>query len=449
MPALVEDQKFERYRINRWSGSGISGKTYEAEDTIALRKVALKLIHPWGVMPDAARRQFFRAMQSLSQVHHPYLTSLLDYGEHDGKLFAVRRYTTIGSLLSSEGRAWYQPPLPIDEALHYAHQLAQALDALHTHGCLHGSLTLSNIVITRGFRSGSETDFAPFLLSDAGFASFVRRFGQPQTLLLPITAAPEQLSRHETPASDQFALAVLLYFWLSGQMPYFGSTHAIENQKRTACIIPLRSLNPYVSMEQEAIIRRALAVHPGERFPSVLAFTGALLATLTAPTVAPAPEPEQIAAFIPESPQPPEVPERESEPVAAPIPATPLTATTQVDASAGQLVPTTAGEAGTSLPQPPRLAITAEGEEQRDINLDASDYTLGRAGADTIFLADSSVSRHHALLAYNAGRYTLSDQRSASGITVNGRKLTAEENYTLVDGDSISIGKYMILFRQG
>jgi len=62
MFALAVGQKFERYRVIRLLGSGLSGTTYEAEDIMLHRKVALKLIHPWSILPDSARRQFFRDM---------------------------------------------------------------------------------------------------------------------------------------------------------------------------------------------------------------------------------------------------------------------------------------------------------------------------------------------------------------------------------------------------
>ncbi len=284
MPALLENQRFERYRVVQYLGSGVSGESYEAEDTVLQRKVTLKLIHPWMILPDAARRQFFREMQGISLLNHPYLAAVLDYGEIDGRLYVVRRYVTSGSLLSSDGRLWFQPPLSISDAIHYGRQLAQALEYIHKRGCLHGTLTLSNILVLRGPNVDGEPGFAPFLLADVGLANFVRRFGQPQVQLLPITSAPEQLGKRVTPASDQFALAVILYFWLAGRPPYLGSPEEITHLKLTETITPLSSFNSHVTFEQESILRRALAVYPEERYPSILAFADALVATLIPPS---------------------------------------------------------------------------------------------------------------------------------------------------------------------
>ena len=284
MPALLENQRFERYRVVQYLGSGVSGESYEAEDTVLQRKATLKLIHPWMMLPDAARRQFFREMQGISLLNHPYVAAVLDYGEIDGRLYVVRRYVTSGSLLSSDGRLWFQPPFSISDAILYGHQLAQALEYIHKRGCLHGTLTLSNILVLRGPNVDGEPGFAPFLLADVGLANFVRRFGQPQVQLLPITSAPEQLGKRVTPASDQFALAVILYFWLTGHPPYLGSPEEITHLKLTETITPLSSFNSHVTFEQESILRRALAVYPEERYPSILAFADALVATLIPPS---------------------------------------------------------------------------------------------------------------------------------------------------------------------
>src|SRR6266568_1588957 len=284
MPALLENQRFERYRVVQYLGSGVSGESYEAEDTVLQRKATLKLIHPWMMLPDAARRQFFREMQGISLLNHPYVAAVLDYGEIDGRLYVVRRYVTSGSLLSSDGRLWFQPPFSISDAIHYGRQLAQTLEYIHKRGYLHGTLTLSNILVLRGPNVDGEPGFAPFLLADVGLANFVRRFGQPQVQLLPITSAPEQLGKRVTPASDQFALAVILYFWLAGRPPYLGSPEEITHLKLTETITPLSSFNSHVTFEQESILRRALAVYPEERYPSILAFADALVATLIPPS---------------------------------------------------------------------------------------------------------------------------------------------------------------------
>lgn len=276
MPILGDGQIFERYRIIRWLGSSSTGESYEAEDRMLLRKATLKLIHPWATLPDSARRQFFREMQGISSLNHPYLAAILDYGEIDGRLYVARRYVSSGSLLGTNGRLWYRPPLAVADAFAYAHQLAQVLQHIHQHGYLHGSLTFSNVLVLRGPNIEQEAEYAPFLVADIGLANFVRRFGTPQVEALPVSAAPEQLGKRVAPASDQFALAVLLYFWLTGRPPYLGTPAEVEKLKLTEAITPLSTLNRGLTPEHDRIILRALSVYPEKRHASVLTFTEAL-----------------------------------------------------------------------------------------------------------------------------------------------------------------------------
>jgi serine/threonine protein kinase len=281
MFTLAEGQKFERYRAIRLLGSGISGTTYEAEDIPLHRKVALKLIHPWSPLPDSARRQFFRTMQSSSLLTHPYQAATLDYGEVYGQLYTVSRFVPAGSLLNDEGRRWFSPPLPVKEAISYTYQLAQALSNVHRHGYVHGSLTLSNILVLRSTNFNDEPDFAPFLLADVGIAHFVRRFGHPRISRPLTTDAPEQARGRITAASDQYALAVLLYLWLAGQPPFLGTPENVEHAKRTSTIPRLANLNPHITIEQEGIIQRALSGDADDRYPTILTFAEALHASLT------------------------------------------------------------------------------------------------------------------------------------------------------------------------
>src|SRR5579859_561076 len=333
MPTLEPGHAFERYRVIRWLGSGVSGESYEAEDAMLMRKVTLKLIQPQSTLPDSARRQFFRELQGTSALNHPYLAPILDYGELNGRLYIARKFVSNGSLLGTEGRLWFRPPLNETDAIHYAHQLAQVLHYIHSRGYLHGALTFSNILVPGGPNLNNEPDHAPFLLADVGLAQFARRFGHDQKTPLPITAAPEQFDKRISPASDQFALAVLLYFWLAGRPPYIGAPEEIEQLKLSEAVTPLTSLNQRITIEQSGILLRALSVYPEYRYPSIMAFADALLKTL--PPIVPAiptTEPAQFDGHTAPS-SVPAVEEREQEPALAapPVSETTVQATPDFD----------------------------------------------------------------------------------------------------------------------
>jgi serine/threonine protein kinase len=433
MPELEEGRIFERYQVSRVLGSGISGRTYEAIDIVLQRKVVLKLIHPWLLLPVSARRQFFREMHSLSTITHPYLASTLDYGEVDGQLYIARRYVSASSLLGNEGRLWYSPPLPITDAIHYACQIAQVLQHLHDHGAMHGSLTFSNILVLLAPTPDRKPDFAPFLLADVGTTHFVRRFGQPKVTLLPVTAAPEQLGKRAIPASDQYALAVLLYFWIAGCLPFIGTPEEIEQLKLTETITSPSCFNAAVTAEQDKALRRALSVYPEERYPSVLTFARTLLASLNRrPTVGmpPALTPIATKEHEPASSEPLMLPPSEEPTKEAP------------EQSQDEL------EIQEQQNTQPCLVITSPySQEPWEIPLEAEVITLGRAGSSDILLdRDNLTSRHHALLKYDKGQYVIFDRRSATGIYINRDKLVPDRGWRLSDGDHITIGVYKLVF---
>ncbi|GHO84853.1 protein kinase domain-containing protein [Dictyobacter formicarum] len=273
MHTLEEGQKFERYRIVRPSGSGATGSSYEAEDTRHQRTVFLKIIHPWTLLPDAARRQFFREMQTIGSLSHPPLAPILNYGEWHGQLFVARIYTRYGSLINEQGRTWFRPPMDIQNVVTYTTQIANALTNIHNIGYAHGSLTLSNILINQEPTISRDS---PFLIADAALGTFVRKMGQPPVTFFPMTVAPEQFAGQTTPASDQYALAVLLYLWLAGRPPFLGTPEEIRTQKSQGIIPSLLPFNANITYELENIIRRALSASPGHRFASINTFVQAL-----------------------------------------------------------------------------------------------------------------------------------------------------------------------------
>src|SRR5260370_16082313 len=259
-----------------------------------------------------------------------------------------------------------------------------------------------------------EPDYAPFLLADAGLANYVRHFDQPLNQLQPITAAPEQLGKQVTPASDQFALAVILYFWLAGRPPYLGSPEEIEHAKLTETFPPLSSLNDLVTLELEEVIHRALSVYPEERYLSSFAFAEALTATL--------------------------VPLEENTPIGEDS----LPVEAVLSTSKEEEVLERESRSGTT---PYLLIRYVSGGELFESPLERGEAQLGRAGSDDVLLAqDSSISRLHALLKYEDEQYRIYDQRSSSGVFVNGEKLHDDAGRVLADGDQIDIGNYELIF---
>src|SRR5712691_6635298 len=455
MPTLEKGQSFERYRIIQWLGSGVSGESYEAEDTMLLRKVTLKIIHPTATLPDPARRQFFREMQGVSILNHTYLAPVLDYGEFDGKLYVARRYVSNGSLLSYNGRLWFQAPLDVFDAVHYGHQLAQALQHIHNRGYLHGALTLANILVLRGPHLVNESDNAPFLLADVGLTHFVRRLGEKNSTPLPVTTAPEQLYKRDIPASDQFALAALLYFWLVGHPPYIGSPEEIEQLKLTETITPLSSFKPNITVVQDGVILRALSVSPEDRYHSIQAFADALLATLspkTQPVFKTEPANHILSNVLDAfEPAPLLHAEQATEPIQRSEPESETSPESGI-ASVAQSANAQGHQSEMHFEDSAFIAhliiFSPYTEEPYTVELRGEEMTIGRAGSSDILLdLDDLTSRHHALLKLENDRFMIYDRRSANGVQVNGQQIQGDNGFPLVDGDNIKIGNYELTFR--
>ncbi|GLV60187.1 hypothetical protein KDH_70090 [Dictyobacter sp. S3.2.2.5] len=343
MHILEEGQKFERYRIIRFAGNGAAGSSYEAEDSRQQRTVLLKMIHPWTLLPDAARRQFFREMQAMGSLGYPQLARILNYGEWHGQLFVARTYTSYGSLINEQGRNWFRPPMDVRRAVGHAAQLSGALTQLHTIGYAHGSLTLSNILIAQDPSTASSS---PFLIADAALGTFVRKMGRPPMTFFPMTAAPEQFTGRTTLASDQYALAVLLYLWLAGRPPFLGTPEEIKMHKSQGTIPSLLPFNTDITYGMENTIRRALSPNPGHRFASVSAFVQTLQKALDAglPLARPfrqksgaltraeqkpiQPDTEPLRRIEPDTPrpahEPPPAPEPVRDPDSEPLPQEPI-----------------------------------------------------------------------------------------------------------------------------
>ncbi|GAC1522977.1 MAG: hypothetical protein NVS3B14_23450 [Ktedonobacteraceae bacterium] len=376
----------------------------------------------------------------------------MDYGEINGRLYTARKFVSNGSLLGTAGRLWFRPPLNVSDAIHFTHQLAQALHFVHTRGYLHGAITFSNILVLRGPNLDHEADYAPFLLADVGLANFVRLFGQEPKPLLPVTAAPEQLDKRIIPASDQFALAVLLYFWLAGRPPYLGTPEEIEHLKLTEAVTPLSSRNTRVSFEQSGILLRALSAHPEDRYSSILAFAEALLKTLPPVLpVIPVTEPPQFDGVTPVLESASELAQE-----VGPAPAMQFEAIPETDAaityetSADEQIFAPEAQEPTPVSIARVIIASPSADEPYEVKLNGDEFTIGRAGSSAILLdQDNLTSRHHALLKHEGDRYLLFDMRSANGVFVNGQKVVAESGYELLDGDHISIGNYELIFRSG
>jgi len=250
-------QQFGDYRLIRLLGSGSFGEVYLGEH---LRERSLAAVKVLRAMPTADDWIPFKdEASSLLRLRHPNIVTLLEVGmTSDQTLFLVMDYTPGGTLRQRHPRS---TRLPLDTIVTYVKQIAGALQYVHELGILHRDLKPENVLL------GPNNDL---LLSDFGLPLITPSVG---TMAY---AAPEQLQGQPCMASDQYALAVMIYEWLCGTCPFTGPAHEIARQHLHTAPPPLCEPASIISSEVEWVVLAALAKDPQRRFASVRAFAHAL-----------------------------------------------------------------------------------------------------------------------------------------------------------------------------
>jgi serine/threonine protein kinase len=288
------------YLIRSSLGEGGMARVYRAYHLRLRREDAVKIILP-DIAHDATfKARFEQEAQLVATLNHPNIVLIYDFGEDRGLTYLAMQYVGGGTLRQS---LQHQRPLEAALAIHYILQMARALHHAHQHGIVHRDVKPQNMLI-------STSDPHQLLLSDFGIAKIFDRGPQevrtgdatlPATPLHPLTTstgqimgtaaymAPEQVERQPVDArTDVYALGVVLYQMLTGNVPFQSTTTVgLMYQHVHTPPTPVRQVNPNIPEALANITERALAKKPAQRFPSAEAMAGALesaRASLTRPT---------------------------------------------------------------------------------------------------------------------------------------------------------------------
>jgi len=277
-------QQLGHYRIIHLIKQGGMGEVYLAEDTRISRQVAVKVVReehqPYldAEVSQRAERLFQREMKAISQLDHPHILSVYDFGEepvaNSSIIYMVMPYRPEGSLLD-----WFllrgSDLLPPQDAGYMIAQGASALQHAHDHNIIHQDVKPSNFLV----RANADHPTRPDLfLVDFGIARVMSATSTASNSVRGTYSymAPEQWSGDAVPASDQYALAIMSYLLLTGQLPFKGRLERMMFQHLTVSPKPPSELNAKLSPAIDAVILRALAKKSDERFSSIKAFAVAL-----------------------------------------------------------------------------------------------------------------------------------------------------------------------------
>ncbi len=268
---MVATRRLGKYEILGEIGRGGFAVVYRARDTVLERVVALKVLHPyWADDPDFVTR-FRREAQVVARLQHSRIATIYDAGEADGQLYVAMELVpgrTLHELLEAEG------PLALERALPILGQVADALDHAHARGVVHGDVKPRNIVVeeTADAVSATLTDFGLVraMAGSAALAAEGQHLGSPE-YMAPEQADPERAAEIE-PAADRYALGIVAYHMLTGQVPFPGDGPATLDAHEHRPVPPPRSLHPDLPPAVEEAILKMLAKAPADRFASARAF---------------------------------------------------------------------------------------------------------------------------------------------------------------------------------
>jgi eukaryotic-like serine/threonine-protein kinase len=268
----------DRYVIHRELGHGGMATVFLAEDRKHQRPVAIKVLRE-EVAASVAAERFLREIRTAAALQHPHILPLHDSGEIGGVLYYVMPYVEGETLRDRLNR---ERQLPLDEALRVTREVADALAYAHARGIVHRDVKPENVLLS-GAGAGSG---AHALLADFGIARAISATGT-ETLTraglaigTPAYMSPEQASgeRELDSRSDLYSLGCVLYEMLAGHPPFLGIT-AQEVLARHSLdpVPPLRTVRPELPVGVDRAVQKALAKSPADRFPSLAAFSDALV----------------------------------------------------------------------------------------------------------------------------------------------------------------------------
>ncbi len=251
-------QTISHYKIVEKLGEGGMGVVYKAQDTKLDRLVALKFLSRQVSSSEEYKARFYREARAAAALSHPNICSIIDIQEFRGEEFLVMEFINGRSLRSriEEG------PMPVSDAVKFARQIAEGLEAAHSKGVIHRDIKPENIIVT---------DTGVTKIADFGLAALLNAMETHESGRVAGTTAymsPEQIRGDQVnDLTDIWSLGVTLYEMIAGHRPFTGEyeqavAYSILNEKPP----PVTASHIIIPGELEKIIDRCLEKKPTDRF---------------------------------------------------------------------------------------------------------------------------------------------------------------------------------------
>jgi serine/threonine protein kinase len=262
---VAGDLLADRYRVIRYVDRGGTGEVYEAEDERDGGRVAVKALLAELADDEYALQMFRREVELARRLKHPGICRVLELSQHRDIPILAMELLEGGSLAA---RISFGSMAPL-EALPVVVEIAEALSAAHAAGLVHGDFKTSNVMLVPKEGGGVRA-----VVTDFGTTPPVEvaTWETPETVAgTPAYMAPEQArGLQPTPSVDIYALGVVLYEMLTGELPHDGSTATDLLRRRVEELAPTpRERSQHLSRRWELVILRCLEPDPADRFASV------------------------------------------------------------------------------------------------------------------------------------------------------------------------------------
>jgi len=286
-------QQFGNYRLVSLLGQGGFADVYLGEHVHLRTQAAIKILRTRLTSDD--REKFLTEARTIAHLEHPNIIRVWDFGVENGLPYLVMARAFNGTLRQRYPKGSRLTP---EEIIPYVKQVADALHYAHGQRVVHRDVKPENMLLGKN---------QEVLLSDFGIAFVTQssRYQNTQDVVGTVAyMAPEQLQGKPSPASDQYALGIVVYEWLCGERPFQGSFLEIFGQHMSVPPPSLCERNPAVPPAVEQALFVALAKNPQERFVNIKAFANALenaladmdASTFVRPLQQPTPAPGSLSA---------------------------------------------------------------------------------------------------------------------------------------------------------